>query len=283
MLPKESECNLINHESLRISSGTEILILAGGKGSRLKESTDPELLSKPKPLISINTNRGELPMIDYVILNLTDAGFTNLTFLTSDDVDACGDDIEQHVLSMYDGRFNISFSREKFPLGTAGAAYLAMQDSNIETAIITPADTLFPFSLLPRALQIHKESQSKLTWMVTTNPGEGAQNSGRVLVDEATGIIKHSLEGVQVDPKAFCREGLIPTTSVGLVISDRDYYIARYQEYVNIFQQNGPTDLYRNLIPWLVSIGYQISTFDIMQPAPDLGTPDRLLRFGRGS
>ncbi|MBU0569251.1 NTP transferase domain-containing protein [Patescibacteria group bacterium] len=269
-------------EELHTIISPEVFILAGGKGTRLKRTDDPELLSKPKPLVTVQSNVGELPMLDYVILNLEQNGFNNLTFLTSDDPEAQGNDIEHYVSECY-GRLNPSFSREKSPLGTAGAAFLAMQNRFTETSVITPADTFFPFEMLPLALDTHIANKNQITWLVTTEPGEGAQNTGRILVEGNSGVIYQSLEGSDIDSSTICLDGFVPSTSVGVVVTDRKFYVDKYNEYIAESTPNGPVDLYRNFIPWLIENGTAVHTFDIKKPAPDLGTPERLFKFGRGN
>lgn len=267
-------------EILQTSISPEILILAGGKGTRLKKTDDPELLSKPKPLVTIHSEVGEHPMLDYVVSNLERNGYCNLTFLISDDPEARGNDIELYVSGCY-GRLNPSFSREKNPLGTAGAAFLAMQNKFSETAVIIPADTLFPFETLPLALDIHTRNNNRITWLVTTEPGEGAQNTGRILVDGNSGVIYQSLEGSNIDTALINPDGFVPSTSVGVVVANRNFYVEKYNEFLTDCTPQGPVDLYRSFIPWLIENGNMIHTFDIKKPAPDLGTPERLLKFGR--
>ena len=269
-------------EILQTPISPEIFILAGGKGTRLKNTDNPELLSKPKPLVRVQSNIGEHSMLDYVVLNLENNGFCNITFLTSDDPEAQGNDIEQYVFEHYD-RLNPTFSRERSPLGTAGAAFLAMQNRLTETTVITPVDTLFPFETLPLALNAHLRNKSQITWLVTTEPGEEAQNTGRILVEGNSGVIYQSLEGSDIDTSKINSDGFIPSTSVGIVIANRNFYVDKYIEYATEHMPEGSVDLYRKFIPWLIKDGNAIHAFDIKKPAPDLGTPERLIKFGRRS
>ncbi len=79
-------------------------------------------------------------------------------------------------------------------------------------------------------------------------------------------------------------EALKPVTSVGVVIANRDFFVERFIQHrmESPVAQIGPVDLYRSFMPWLVQRGDRVGSFDIGQPAPDLGTPDRLVAFGRG-
>lgn len=262
------------------SNSTEVLILAGGKGSRLKKSEDPELRSKPKLLVSINRQGTPVTMLDNVILDLTSAGFSNISLLTSEDPESGGAQIEDHASQNYfDLKINIS--REPRPLGTAGATNKAIRERNLDIAVVTPGDTLFPFHLLPDAVKEHKQKNANLTWVVTSIPGDNAQNTGRILVGVLDKKIKHCFEGTNIDPAVYLTTSLIPLTSVGVVVTNGSYFIHRYQEFINELEIAEPIDMYRQFIPWLLFHQEPIYTYDIKQPAPDLGTPDRLEEFGR--
>uniref|UniRef100_A0A7V3J9J1 NDP-sugar synthase n=1 Tax=candidate division CPR3 bacterium TaxID=2268181 RepID=A0A7V3J9J1_UNCC3 len=277
---KEGETEPLLHEIVT-NGDVEVFILAGGKGSKLRNSDKLELQNTPKILVVINTHRGRITMLDNVILGLVEGGFCEITLLTSNDPEAYGDLIESHTLRAYPD-LSINFSREDRPLGTAGAVYKAFSNKPGETAIITPSDTLFPFGVLQNVLSEHKKKQSELTWLVTTNPGLNAQNTGRILVNPKNGVIFHALEGeeISVDQVIEQNQHLLPTTSVGVIIANRDFYVSKYEEFLNHHTVNSVVDLYRHFIPWLVLRGETVYSYDIRQPAPDLGTPDRLEQFG---
>jgi len=152
-----------------------------------------------------------------------------------------------------------------------------------QTAIIIPADTLYPFETLQDAVIEHTRKKSGLTWLVTTNPGENAQNTGRILVNPEDRTILYALENVESDfyEEILLRfDRLIPATSVGVVIANRNFYVSKYEQFIKQNDVCGVVDLYRSFIPWLISTGEVIYSHDIGQPAPDLGTPDRLDQFG---
>lgn len=77
--------------------------------------------------------------------------------------------------------------------------------------------------------------------------------------------------------------GFIPSTSVGVVVANRNFYVEKYSEFITEQAPEGPVDLYRKFMPWLIENGNAVHTFDIKKPAPDLGTPERLFKFGRGN
>lgn len=273
-------------EGLNGPQSTEILcpenvdtfLLCGGKGTRLKDTADSLVAGVPKPLIFIETPKGNIRMIDNVIIGLMESGFSNLTLLVGEDSEARGTEIENHIRLAY--KLNsLYFSWEKVPLGTAGAAYNAFLSSKKEVAVITPIDTLFPFNLLYQALKTFPCRDSKLMWILTSNPGECAQNEGQIIVRE--NYVVRSGEGNLSEVIIY--EGELPMTSAGVMIASRTHFIEKFRSFTNGNIENQIVDLYRDFIPWLLSKGEKISFFDIGLPAPDLGTPDRLRRFGRQS
>lgn len=84
------------------------IILAGGKGTRLK----PYTVSLPKPLVPV----GEMPIIEIIIRRLVDAGFDHLTITVNHMADIvrafCGDGSKWNV--------KIDYSLENKPLSTMG-------------------------------------------------------------------------------------------------------------------------------------------------------------------
>lgn len=98
--------------------------------------------------------------------------------------------IEEHVSANY--QKTVKFIREEQILGTAGAVFNALNLSEYSTVIIVPADTLFPFSLIPEILENHRPQNKSITWVVTTIPGENAQNPGKVLVDPFSKSVVHT-------------------------------------------------------------------------------------------
>ena len=84
------------------------IILAGGKGTRLK----PYTVSLPKPLVPI----GEMPILEIIILQLARSGFDHITLTVNHLADIirafCGDGSKWGI--------KIDYSLEDKPLSTMG-------------------------------------------------------------------------------------------------------------------------------------------------------------------
>ena len=107
----------------------DTLILCGGKGSRL-QSIIPD---KPKILANI----GDSPFIDYLLTYLEREGIKRVILCTG----YKHDQIEKWVYSSYDGNLEIILSKEKEPLGTAGAVKNAQELIHSDNFLIINGDT----------------------------------------------------------------------------------------------------------------------------------------------
>ena len=111
------------------SRSTPVVIMAGGRGERLRPLTD----DRPKPLIEVN---GE-PLIDILIRRLTHQGFRRIWLALHYKADA----IRDHV---GDGaRFDaqVQYLNESVPLGTAGALTL-LPETIEEPVLVMNADLM---------------------------------------------------------------------------------------------------------------------------------------------
>ncbi|MFJ3221624.1 NDP-sugar synthase [Kitasatospora sp. NPDC086801] len=259
------------------------LVLAGGKGSRLRDAADAELHRTPKVLVPIDTDTGRTPMLGHALTQLTTAGFRRIAVLTSTDPATGADAVETYALTHPSARqAELTIHREQHPLGTAGAAYAALDHlPDTPAAVVLPADTLFPTALLPSAVAEHRSRPAAVTWTVTTAPGRSAQNAGRLFLAPDGQHVVHALEGVDATLPAGSRSGLRQATSTGAVILTPAPFRALFEEYARRLANPGEADLYRQFMPWAISQGHPVGAFDIRTAAPDLGTPDRLAAFGR--
>lgn len=109
----------------------EVLILAGGKGERLK-SVVPDV---PKPMAPI----GDQPFVSFLLRKLISQGFCNFCFLTGYRADIIqsffGDGSEFGV--------KIRYSHEREPMGTGGAIKMALRSSLFYEFVILNGDTFF--------------------------------------------------------------------------------------------------------------------------------------------
>jgi len=106
------------------------IILAGGRGKRLRPITD----YVPKPLVPLNN----IPIIDWQIKYLKKFGIKEVIICTGYKTEMI-----QHFLSVKDNfGINIKFSVEKTPLGTGGAIKQAAKSIKDKSFFVINGDTI---------------------------------------------------------------------------------------------------------------------------------------------
>lgn len=161
------------------------LILAGGKGERLRPLTD----ALAKPMVPVNGK----PILWYQILQLKEAGVTDVVFLCgrfwATIRDFFGDG------SAFGIRAHYSF--EEAPLGRGGALKqgLASVPSSERTVLALNGDVITGQDLLP-LIGLHRESGALATIMLTPYPSaygtvEFVATSGRVTAFQEKGHLPH--------------------------------------------------------------------------------------------
>jgi len=92
----------------KLCSNTPVVILAGGKGTRLQ----PYTTVLPKPLMPV----GQYPILEILLRQLSEQGFRNVTLA----VGHLAGIIQAYFKEGRDWGLNITYSYEATPLGTAG-------------------------------------------------------------------------------------------------------------------------------------------------------------------
>jgi dTDP-glucose pyrophosphorylase len=124
--------NIINFREKRSYLPIDVVIMAGGRGERLRPFTD----TTPKPLLKV----GNKPIIEYNIDHLISYGVDDIWI----SVRYLGEQIEEYFKNGNHKGVNIRYLRENIPLGTIGAAakaeitehdYLLVINSDILTNI----------------------------------------------------------------------------------------------------------------------------------------------------
>lgn len=112
----------------------QVVILAGGRGTRLGPITD----TIPKPMVPIHGK----PFLYYELRMLQSQGYRDILILTG----YLGKRIEEYFKDGAGLDLRIVYSHEETPLGTGGALKLA-ENKIAGDFILMNGDTLFPFNL----------------------------------------------------------------------------------------------------------------------------------------
>jgi NDP-sugar pyrophosphorylase family protein len=150
----------------------QALILAGGKGTRLR----PLTVYTPKPIVPV-VNR---PLLLYQIEILKRAGITDITLSLSYQPDK----IEQLIGSGSEHGVKISYVTEPSPMGTAGAYRYAMGDG-CETTVVFNGDVITDLDV-NKLLEFHRMNRSAAT--LTLAPVPDPSRYGLVALNESGGI-----------------------------------------------------------------------------------------------
>src|SRR5215217_1924271 len=132
----------------------QALILAGGKGTRLR----PLTVYTPKPIVPFLNQ----PFLLYQIEILRRAGIENITLSLSYQPDK----IEQILGDGSDYGVNLSFITEPHPMGTGGAYKYAAGNIR-ETTVILNGDILTDLEIA-KAIEFHQSKKAAATIVLAT-------------------------------------------------------------------------------------------------------------------
>ena len=176
------------------------LILAGGRGERLKPLTD----TMPKPMVPV---RGT-PILGHQLFWLRREGITDIVILCSYRWEA----IRDHFGDGREFGLGIQYSVEESPLGRGGGLRqgLGMVPDTEQTVVALNGDVLTNQPLEP-LLKLHRDSGATATLMLTPYPSAygvlETDDTGRVLSFVEKGTLPHWIHaGVDVFERAIREE-----------------------------------------------------------------------------
>lgn len=225
----------------------QALILAGGKGTRLR----PLTIHTPKPVVPI-VNR---PFLNYQIDLLKRAGVKDITLSLSYQPGK----IEELFADGQDYGVRIHYAVEATPLGTGGA-YKNAQAYLKETAIVFNGDVLTDMDLA-RIVAFHKEKKAAATLVLV--PVSDVSAYGVVETDE-DGRVRRFLE----KPKPG--ETHCNTINAGCYILEPSIldYVPEGETYSFEYQ----------VFPQILAAGERIYSYVWNDYWLDIGTPERYLQ-----
>ena len=150
------------------------VIMAGGKGTRLKEITKDEI---PKPMAKIL----DKPILEYQIEVLRENNILELIIV----IGHLGNKIKEYFKDGRDFGVDITYIEEKEPLGTAGAFYY-LKEYIKEDFILLFGDLIFDI-YLKRMIDFHVKKDSFATLFV--HPNSHPYDSDIVLMDKDSKIV----------------------------------------------------------------------------------------------
>jgi D-glycero-alpha-D-manno-heptose 1-phosphate guanylyltransferase len=229
---------------LQTEQGLTAVLLVGGMGTRLR-SVVP---SAPKPMAVV----GDKSFLELLVRQLQDQGVRHLVFCTG----YLADQIEQHFGGGQAWGVEIQYSRERQPLGTAGAVKLAQSCLRNASEFLVMNGDSFMETDVHNLLRFHRERGALATLAVRRV--ESASRYGTVQLD-SNGRVTAFLEKQGEE-----RSGLV----------NAGVYIFTQEALDHI--PEGPSSLEKDVFPKLLERG----VFALEQHGMfiDIGTPEDYAR-----
>lgn len=146
----------------------DIVILAGGKGTRLRSVVS----DLPKPMAPVAGK----PFLHYLLHFLESRNARNIVLATG----YMHQTIEAYFGNSF-GKLNITYSQETEPLGTGGAIKKALSLCSSENVLVYNGDTLF-LGIPSELVDFHKDTSSDISLFL--KPMNLPERYGTVVLDE---------------------------------------------------------------------------------------------------
>lgn len=231
----------------------QVLILAGGKGTRLQSVIGTEL---PKPLVDI----GGRPLLDHQLTLVAAAGLTDVVLLTGHGASA----IREFCGSGDRWGLSVRCVEEPVPRGSAGCVYDVLDDLAPRFMIVY-GDTMLNVDLT-RFMAAHEASGADATLFL--HPNDHPHDSDLVEIDRAGRI--QAFHGYPHPPSA----DLANLVNAALYIVDR----AALQ---GLEAMPGKPDFGKHVFPAMLSAGRHLQGYVSTEYIKDAGTPERLAKVCR--
>ncbi len=229
-----------------VPGAPDLLVLCGGQGTRLR----PVLSDRPKSLVMI----GSRPFIDLVLEPFLRHGIRRVVLCTGH----LGHQFEEWYAD-HPRLFDVTFSKEAAPQGTAGAIAHAVQSMTSDPIVVVNGDSICEVDVAG-LLAFHSKHQGCAT--VTLAPPDQRLDVGVVTMNA-----QHRISAL--DEKRQSRSD--GHRNAGMYVFNRSA--------LTLIPQFRPCSLETDWLPLLIPMG--VYGFAGGAPLYDVGTPDRLGRFRR--
>lgn len=230
----------------------QLVIIAGGKGTRLKE----RIGDLPKPMVEI----GGKPLLEHQILLASQHGITDILLLTGYGAHY----IEQQFGDGSRWGVHIRYHRESKPLGTAGAildAFKKLQDK----FIVMYGDTMLNVDLR-RMVNAHPPDACATLFL---HPNDHPQDSDLVEIDSEHRVV--ALHPYPHPPNRYFAN----LVNAALYVIQKDVLRPWYEERD---KHTYPLDFGKHLFPALLTHNAYLYGYVSREYIKDAGTPARLDR-----
>ena len=224
------------------------VIMAGGKGSRLRSITNDEI---PKPMVPVDGK----PLLEYQVEKLKSYGIKKIVMI----VGHLGEKIVDHFKDGKDFGVEIDYIFEKEPLGTAGAFYYLKDKIDAKDFMLVFGDVFFDMDF-DRMEDFHFKNSALTTLLA--HPNGHPYDSDLIQTDDTGRVIgfdsKHNVRDYWYDNMV----------NAGMYIINR--------KLLDLVKEPVKTDFEKDILANQVKIGANIYAYHTPEYVKDVGTVDRI-------
>ena len=224
------------------------VIMAGGKGSRLRSITNDEI---PKPMVPVDGK----PLLEYQVEKLKTYGIKKIVMI----VGHLGEKIVDHFKDGKDFSVEIDYIFEKEPLGTAGAFYYLKDKIDAKDFMLVFGDVFFDMDF-DRMEDFHFKNSALTTLLA--HPNGHPYDSDLIQTDDTGRVIgfdsKHNVRDYWYDNMV----------NAGMYIINR--------KLLDLVKEPVKTDFEKDILANQVKLGANIYAYHTPEYVKDVGTVDRI-------
>lgn len=224
------------------------VIMAGGKGSRLRSITNDEI---PKPMVPVDGK----PLLEYQVEKLKTYGIKKIVMI----VGHLGEKIVDHFKDGKDFGVEIDYIFEKEPLGTAGAFYYLKDKIDAKDFMLVFGDVFFDMDF-DRMEDFHFKNSALTTLLA--HPNGHPYDSDLIRTDDTGRVIgfdsKHNVRDYWYDNMV----------NAGMYIINR--------KLLDLVKEPVKTDFEKDILANQVQLGANIYAYHTPEYVKDVGTVDRI-------
>ena len=224
------------------------VIMAGGKGSRLRSITNDEI---PKPMVPVDGK----PLLEYQVEKLKAYGIKKIVMI----VGHLGEKIVDHFKDGKDFGVEIDYIFEKEPLGTAGAFYYLKDKIDAKDFMLVFGDVFFDMDF-DRMEDFHFKNSALTTLLA--HPNGHPYDSDLIQTDDTGRVIgfdsKHNVRDYWYDNMV----------NAGMYIINK--------KLLDLVKEPVKTDFEKDILANQVKLGANIYAYHTPEYVKDVGTVDRI-------
>ena len=224
------------------------VIMAGGKGSRLRSITNDEI---PKPMVPVDGK----PLLEYQVEKLKEYGIKKIVMI----VGHLGEKIMDHFKDGKDFGVDIDYIVEKEPLGTAGAFYYLKDKTDAKDFLLIFGDVFFDIDF-DRMEDFHFKNAALTTLLA--HPNGHPYDSDLIQTDDNGKVIGFDSKN---NVRDYWYDNMV---NAGMYIINR--------ELLELVGEPVKIDFEKDILANQVKNGANIYAYHSPEYVKDVGTVDRI-------